>query len=121
MFDVAHNPAAAAQFHATLVEWPEAASTVAVFGAMMDKDIATVLVPFVDQVDRWFLAPLDSERSATTQELQRVLTALGADAVTACADVRAATLAARRANTERILVFGSFYTVGPAMTTVGLY
>ena len=123
IFDVAHNPAAAARLQQVLEGLERATNTFAVFGAMLDKDLAGVLVHFRATVDRWFIAVLDSERSATTEVLAAVLARQGAQFVETAPDIAAAAQAARDSAHpgDRVIVFGSFYTVGPAMAALGLY
>lgn len=123
LFDVAHNPAAARAFERALAELPHAERTGAVFAAMADKDLAGVLGGFVGQVDRWFVGPVDSPRTATADALLELLDALGARDAAAYADPAAATRAAEAwaRPGDRVIVFGSFYTVGPAMAALGLY
>lgn len=123
VFDVAHNPAAAKVFRSSVDHLPPAERTFAVFAAMHDKDIAGVLEHFAPIVEHWFLARADDKRGAPVEDLVRVLAGLGSDRVEACADIGAACVAAanRTQPGDRVLVFGSFYTVGPAMTALGLY
>jgi dihydrofolate synthase/folylpolyglutamate synthase len=123
VFDVAHNPAAAARLHAALEQLPRAPRTLAVFGAMSDKDLASVLRPFIADVAEWHLAPVGSERGASTEQLSAVLDELEARGVRAHADVALACAAARASAKprERVLAFGSFYLVGPAMAALQLY
>ncbi len=123
LFDVAHNPAAAARYRAAVDALPRPPRTLAVFGAMNDKDLHGVLGPFVADVAHWFVSDVDSERTATPAELEAALAELGAAEVTVHNGIAAATLAARAAARagERVLVFGSFYSVGPAMAALGIY
>jgi dihydrofolate synthase/folylpolyglutamate synthase len=123
VFDVAHNPAAAAGLHYAVEQLPRAPRTLAVFGAMSDKDLASVLQPFVSAVAEWHLAPVGSERGASVAQLRAVLEDLDARGVREHADVARACAAARAGASprERVLAFGSFYLVGPAMTALGLY
>jgi len=121
IFDVAHNRASAAQLFAALSSLAPVGRTVAVFGAMRDKDLESVVQPFIPVVDTWYLGAIDSDRGASPEELARVLDRLGARRIERFADVAAAAQAARTAPVDRILAFGSFYTVGPAMQAVGLY
>jgi len=123
IFDVAHNPAAAARFSSYIAALPAASRTIAVFGAMLDKDLEGVLEPFVRGVDAWYVGPVDSERSASSKQLKDCLSVLGAQSITQSADISTASAAAREVVQpgERVLVFGSFYTVGPAMASLGLY
>ncbi|HEU4616967.1 MAG TPA: bifunctional tetrahydrofolate synthase/dihydrofolate synthase [Gammaproteobacteria bacterium] len=124
IFDVAHNPAAARILRETLDRRPPAKRTLAVFGAMHDKDHGGVLAHFVREVEHWYVAQVDSERGASAASLAEQIVSAGArgeitthdDVAAACA---AAAQAARRG--DRVLVFGSFYTVGPAMAALRLY
>jgi dihydrofolate synthase/folylpolyglutamate synthase len=123
LFDVAHNPAAANVLAASLATLPRAKRTFAVFAGMRDKDLPGVFAPFVAQVERWFVTQANAERGATGAELRDLLAACGARSSETAADVAAACAAARVAATrgDRVLVFGSFHTVGSATAALGLY
>jgi dihydrofolate synthase/folylpolyglutamate synthase len=91
--------------------------THAVFGAMRDKDLAGVLKPIAPLVDAWYLADLPIARAARADELRPVAEAASAGrqvALSTHADPAAALAAALAAAdpADRIVVFGSFYTVG---------
>ena len=120
-FDVAHNEAAAKRFAEGLVAEPNVTQRAAVFGAMRDKTLDTVVAPFLDSVDVWLVAPIDSDRTARAEDIRALLEAAGARRVVEFADIAAATQAARDGGFPQVLVFGSFYTVGPAMQTLGIY
>ncbi|HEX5421833.1 MAG TPA: bifunctional tetrahydrofolate synthase/dihydrofolate synthase [Gammaproteobacteria bacterium] len=123
IFDVAHNPAAARVLRRSLDERPAPARTLAVYGAMHDKDIAGVLRQFAQLVAEWHVAHVDAERGASLATLLEQAVALGRGGVQGHADVAAACAAADASARpgDRVLVFGSFYTVGPAMAALGLY
>jgi dihydrofolate synthase/folylpolyglutamate synthase len=123
IFDVAHNPAAAAILAASLSRLPSAPRTLAVFAAMRDKDLAGVIAPLVPSVDAWFVTQADAERGASGEQLREVLAAAGARSIEVASDVVAATAAARAAAQQRarVIVFGSFVTVGAAADALGLY
>lgn len=121
VFDVAHNPAAARLFREALTGLAPVQRTIAVFGAMDDKDIAAVIRPFLPLVAAWFVGGIDSERGAKPEALAALLRREGAGEVSPHDDVAAAARAARTASADRVLAFGSFYTVGPAMQAVGIY
>jgi dihydrofolate synthase/folylpolyglutamate synthase len=123
IFDVAHNPAAAALFAASLARLPRAPRTLAVFAAMRDKDLAGVITPLAPSVDTWFVAQANAERGATGDELRDVLAAAGARSIEVAADVATSTASARAAAQlgSRVIVFGSFVTVGAAAEALGLY
>lgn len=123
IFDVAHNPAAANCLRRELDGLPPVRRTVAVFAAMRDKELERLVGPFTAEVERWFVAPVDSERSASPDALANLLRSLGSGRVEMQNDVASACLSARACVRpgDRALVFGSFYTVGPAMAALGLY
>lgn len=122
VLDVAHNPHAVAALTANLDAMGYFPVTHAVFGAMADKDLAAMLARIGPLVDCWYFTDLPTPRSETAQALlqkwQTVkLLATGARrevAASVHAHPRAALEAAlgRAAPADRIVVFGSFYTVG---------
>jgi dihydrofolate synthase / folylpolyglutamate synthase len=123
VFDVGHNPAAAQILHGSLSRLPAARRTFAVFAAMRDKDLAGVVAPFAALADGWFVAQGNADRGATGAELRAVVEGVGGRGVEVCPSVEAACVAARAraAPGDRVLVFGSFVTVGAATTALGLY
>jgi dihydrofolate synthase/folylpolyglutamate synthase len=122
VFDVAHNPAAARILRSSLARLPRR-RTLAVFAAMRDKDLAGVLEPFVDLIEQWFVTQASPDRGATGAELRDTLAAAGGRAISVAANVPAACAAARAAARpgDRVVVFGSFVTVGAATEALGLY
>jgi dihydrofolate synthase/folylpolyglutamate synthase len=115
VLDVAHNPQAARALAMTLRQQPVAGRTLAVFAMLRDKDIAACAQAMSPLVDGWHVAGLSAERGATAEELVQALASAGVRApVQAHADVSAAYVAAlAEANeADRIVVFGSFHTVG---------
>jgi dihydrofolate synthase/folylpolyglutamate synthase len=120
VLDVAHNVPAADVLRANLARLPRS-RTLAVCGVLGDKDIAGVLRSTSPVVDAWVLAELQGSRAVSTRELASHLPA-GAKIVTHAADVAAACHAARAAASpgDRIVVFGSFLTVGPALEFLGI-
>ena len=121
VLDVAHNPHAVAALTANLDAMGYYPCTHAVLGAMADKDLATMLARVGPLVDKWYFCDLPSPRAATAQQLATVLGALGSATaqgqvgkVSLFADPQQALVAAVAAAdpTDRIVVFGSFLTVG---------
>ncbi|MGL6156270.1 MAG: bifunctional tetrahydrofolate synthase/dihydrofolate synthase [Ralstonia mannitolilytica] len=118
ILDVAHNPHAAAALGQTLENMGFFRYTYAVFGAMQDKDIAGVLGHMLDKVDHWCLTDLPPPRAASAQSLAAALADAGFRAgkdtsVSTFSDPATAYRNAMERATEddRIVVFGSFYTV----------
>ncbi len=117
VLDVAHNPHSVAALAANLDAMGFYPTTHAVFGAMADKDLDSMLKKLLPLVDAWYFTDLPLPRASTAQQLAADWAALNTRK-----DVRssvhetpqkaldAAILAADP--TDRILVFGSFYTVG---------
>lgn len=117
VLDVAHNPHSVAALAANLDAMGFFPTTHAVFGAMGDKDLAPMLAKIGPLVDRWYFTDLPTPRAASAQDLlQRWQAVPGRREVPASTHtspedaLRAAVAAAEPA--DRILVFGSFYTVG---------
>jgi len=124
VLDVAHNPHASATLAQNLGNMGFHRYTYAVFGIMEDKDIDGVLAPMAGLIDHWCIADLPSPRSAERAELAQKLEALrpagakeGDFSVTAFADPGAAfaNAVSRAEENDRIVVFGSFYTVAGVM------
>lgn len=125
ILDVAHNPHAASALAQNLGNMGFHPYTYAVFGVMQDKDIAGVIAPMAQYVDHWCIAELPSPRSAHTAELAETIAAMmppdakpGERSVTAFSDPAKAFANAmsRAGENDRIVVFGSFYTVAGVMT-----
>ncbi|WP_296948256.1 bifunctional tetrahydrofolate synthase/dihydrofolate synthase [uncultured Massilia sp.] len=124
VLDVAHNPHAAATLAQNLGNMGFHRFTYAVFGIMQDKDIDAVVDQLAPHVDHWCLAALPSPRSADVAALAAKIAAkrpAGAApdefSVQGFADPAAAFADAtsRAGQDDRIVVFGSFYTVAGVM------
>jgi dihydrofolate synthase/folylpolyglutamate synthase len=112
VLDVAHNPQSVGALAANLDAMGFFPRTHAVFGAMRDKDIAGLLPRIRPLIDVWHLCDLPTARAAKADELAAIL---GADPETHCHASPAEALRAAAATadpTDRIVVFGSFFTVG---------
>jgi dihydrofolate synthase / folylpolyglutamate synthase len=122
IFDVGHNPAAAQALEHSVRQLPAAARTWIVFAAMRDKDLAGVVQPFA-AADGWFVAQASVDRGATGAELAALLESLGAQQVHVAEDIAGACARARAAarSGDRVIVYGSFHTVGAAMEALRLY
>ncbi|WP_429951035.1 bifunctional tetrahydrofolate synthase/dihydrofolate synthase [Comamonas sediminis] len=121
VLDVAHNPHAIAALTANLDAMGYFPTTHAVFGAMHDKDLTPMLRKVGPLVDRWYFCDLPTDRAEEAVDLQskwnavHLLSDQRREVATACyPDPMAAFQAAVEAAgpADRIVVFGSFYTVG---------
>lgn len=116
VLDVAHNPQAAAVLAANLARLPCAGATHVVIGMLRDKNHAAVLQALSGAVDHWYLSSLDGERGAAAAQLAAALPA--GRAAAGSHDTVAGALAAATAAAvpgDRIVVTGSFVTVGAAL------
>jgi dihydrofolate synthase / folylpolyglutamate synthase len=118
VLDVAHNPHAAMVLEDALGSMGFYDNTLAVFGMLQDKDIDGVIDIIKGRIDRWFVATLPGDRGATAQQLFDKLEARGlGDRVKRFSGVESAFKTARgeAGQNDRILVFGSFYTVADVL------
>ena len=113
VLDVGHNPQAAAVLADNLSDMGPCAGTWAVFGMLRDKDIAGVVSLLAKRIDHWLVCTLPPPRGARAAELAQALRQAGVDAVREFENPAAAYAAARgeAAESDRIIVFGSFHTV----------
>ena len=125
VLDVAHNPHSVAALTANLDAMGYFPTTHAVFGAMSDKELAPMLLKIGTVIDRWYFTDLPTERAETAANLQQKWNAVQMVAGGTRREVPtslhespqvaldAAVQAADPA--DRIVVFGSFYTVGEVL------
>jgi dihydrofolate synthase/folylpolyglutamate synthase len=117
ILDVAHNPHAARSLAQNLAALPPA-HTFAVFAMLKDKDMAGVARALKDRIDVWLVADINHPRGATAAQLAQVLRDAKARGeiqvfATAAEAWRHACKAA--SEDDRIITFGSFYTVADVM------
>ena len=123
ILDVAHNPHAAATLAVNLDQMGFFPRTHVVWGAMADKDMAGMVEKLLPLVDAWHCCDLPTPRAASAQQLADLVSALQAQpgaairpkaTVSTHPDPMAALHAAlaQADPADRILVFGSFFTVG---------
>ncbi|WP_118181507.1 bifunctional tetrahydrofolate synthase/dihydrofolate synthase [Paraburkholderia phosphatilytica] len=122
ILDVGHNPHAAAVLAQNLGNMGYFPFTYAVFGSMRDKDIAGVLAHVKGEIDHWCVTDLPTPRAASAEALEGLLRDAG---VTDGADSSVTRFESpaeafqdalkRASDNDRIVVFGSFYTVAGVM------
>lgn len=116
IFDVAHNPQATSYLAEQLRALPIKGRTLAVVGILKDKDIANVVANVVPIVDQWYVGDLDVKRGARGDQISAELSTQG---VKNCYNFASVLEALMQAISEccaqdRLLIFGSFYTVAIA-------
>jgi dihydrofolate synthase / folylpolyglutamate synthase len=117
ILDVAHNPAAARALAAQLAAKKSGGRTIAVCGVLADKDIEGIVTELQGSFDAWVIVGLHGARALTPDALAARVRATGANVEAVAADVVAGCQAADALAQpgDRVVVFGSFLTVGPAL------
>jgi dihydrofolate synthase / folylpolyglutamate synthase len=120
--DVAHNPQAALSLSESLkkidLNSNYQTNWIAVFAMLADKDIASVVNLLKNQVDVWYLAAIDHPRAASVAMLKSILLENGVSApILTFSKVEDALLIAykKMAKNDKIIIFGSFFTVAAAL------
>ena len=117
VLDVAHNPHSVAALTENLDAMGFYPCTHAVFGAMADKDLAPMLARIGPLIDKWYFTDLPTPRAAAGTDLQTRWQAVNrrpdASAQAFGSPEQALQAAVAAADpADRIVAFGSFYTVG---------
>jgi dihydrofolate synthase/folylpolyglutamate synthase len=121
--DVGHNPQAARALAEWLATAPATGRTFAIFAALGDKDVGGVVDAIAPRIDAWFLAGLEdagprgTSVDAFAERLRDTPAATGARHATVAQALQAAREAASPG--DRVLAFGSFFTVAAAITALG--
>ncbi len=123
ILDVAHNPQAAVSLANNLKNNPCKGRTLGVFAMLADKDIAQVVRALLPHISLWYLADNHNVRGATSQDLVTYLRLESENGLTKQFDcvadaLRSACIEADK--NDRIIVFGSFYTVADAIDVLNI-
>ena len=111
ILDVAHNPAAVEALVETLSENP--VETVAIFSALIDKDIVDMIELASGSIKHWFLVPIKAERSIELNALKDKFA--NSDSTTVCLNMsNAIEQSFELEEADRVVIFGSFYTIADA-------
>ena len=87
--------------------------TVAIFSALADKNIDDMIELASSNIKHWFLVPLSAERSIQIEVLEDKFD--DPQETTVCVSMASAIeLALAMKEMQRIVIFGSFYTVADA-------
>ena len=122
VLDVAHNPHAAATLARNLDQMGFFPRTFAVYGSMRDKDVDAILARLAPLVDAWHFTDLPTARAMSAADLLERHRRLGlagpgpVGSTTHSSPALALAAALESADpADRIIVFGSFQTVGGVM------
>ncbi|MFA6037182.1 MAG: folylpolyglutamate synthase/dihydrofolate synthase family protein [Legionellales bacterium] len=113
IFDVAHNPAGLKKLAQRLHIERQSGKILLVISMFKDKDLLNGFNEIKNCVDEWYVAPINSPRAASLEQLKSVLDELEIKHVHYAKDLPTAySEAIYAANTQDTLVVaGSFYTV----------
>ena len=120
ILDVAHNPAAGEWLQTTLQQTPCSGQTLAVVGMLADKDIKNTLQSLISSIDHWYVGGLRCTRGASAEQIAEPLKRLNAKNANSIHLFDTISMAyqqamASAAVNDRIIVFGSFYTIAEVM------
>ena len=123
--DVAHNPHAAVSLAdnlaSTSTNSSSSGNTIAIFAMLADKDIQGVVKAVLPFIHSWHVANINNERGASADTLINILSKLVQKKdIYAYVDVPSALRSVCKiaGKNDRIIVFGSFFTVADAIATV---
>jgi len=111
ILDVAHNEQAAAALAENLAVSGFAPETFAVCGMLRDKDVGAVLRTLAPRITRWHLASLPGPRAASAEDLGKFVSGEKFESPSAAF----AAALERAGEGDKIVVFGSFLTVGEVL------
>jgi dihydrofolate synthase/folylpolyglutamate synthase len=115
ILDVAHNPAAVQTLVDTLSD--SAMETVAIFSALADKNIDDMIELASSNIKHWFLVPITAERSIQMEILKDKFG--DSQEITVCTSMASAIeQALALKEIQRVVIFGSFYTVADASVII---
>ncbi|MBF8268606.1 MAG: hypothetical protein HW386_315 [Gammaproteobacteria bacterium] len=118
ILDVAHNPQAAGVLARNLAEHVSAGKTHMIIGMLEDKDHRGVIEALSMVVDHWYVVSLTQARGTDGQVLVDILDKIGNSRVAGVftsVDAAMDTARGRAGIGDRVVVTGSFLTVGAAM------
>jgi dihydrofolate synthase / folylpolyglutamate synthase len=123
LLDVAHNAMSASVLAAHLATLSQR-RTLAIIGVMADKDLDSMVSALRPQVMAWLAVDLPSARALSALQLSARLRAAGVLVMAAPPQLSSAFDHAEQlcitGKFDRVLVFGSFLTVGPALEWLAL-
>lgn len=121
VLDVAHNPAAAAHLVSQLSSCPVEGRTFALVAMMSDKDAKGIIEPLAEAFDGWFLGDLsDNPRAKKASDLEDIIGSYTLSPVARSGTIREAfyRVQALMEKADRLVVFGSFFTVAEVMILI---
>jgi dihydrofolate synthase / folylpolyglutamate synthase len=128
ILDIAHNEPAARVLAAHLKERPLPGAgagggrTFAVAGVLADKDAAGIAAALAPLIDHWIACALPGARGGSAASLaERLHLRRGEFTLADSVEAGCATARALARPGDRVVVFGSFHSVGPALEWLRIY
>jgi dihydrofolate synthase/folylpolyglutamate synthase len=121
ILDVAHNPQAAQSLSRNLKAHAVSGKTIAIFSILRDKDIWGVIEALSNDIDSWYIAKIQNERAADIEMMSRAIREVNPPShLVSFKNIQEAYQFASKEVTrnDRIIVFGSFYTVADIMKLI---
>lgn len=121
LLDVAHNPQSANALAESLTQNDETFE-VAIFSALADKDILPMLKPLASKAESWLVADLNVPRAQSVEGLTALLAEANVQTtkIQALDSIGSAVASVKDQDVQRVLVFGSFFTVSQALETLNV-
>jgi dihydrofolate synthase/folylpolyglutamate synthase len=118
VFDVAHNAAAATALASALTSVESSGTTIVVLGMLDDKDVAGVVTALAGKVAAWIAVTAGHPRAIPAAELARQVANVTGHACLIADSIESGLVTADEmaGNDDLIVVTGSFYVVGAALT-----
>lgn len=122
ILDVAHNPQGAKVLKETLQQQPCEGETFVLVGMLNNKDIYNSLKEMLPVVDHWNVVSLTGERGENAMVLENHLKTLGVSNIQTYSNVWNGyqNLLLTLKPLDRLVIFGSFLTVGAILERIGL-
>jgi len=113
IFDVAHNEASALLLAEKIKQTGHKGKTYAVFSVLADKDCGAIVRAMAKLIDEWHVLPLQCPRAEKTEKIVHQIKALFDQPCYNHVDLSSMwnTLREKLHPQDRVVVFGSFYTV----------
>lgn len=119
IFDVAHNRGAADVLAQTLDDDEDMREITCIAGVLSDKIVADIIEPLLPFVDQWIAVAAEGPRGIPAGELAAAIANLSGKPCLIAASIEQACDEADIDSGSPVLVTGSFFTVGPALTWLG--
>ena len=116
--DVAHNPESANNLANNFMEAKLDGITTAIFSVFEDKDVLSIIQPFINVIDKWYIAELSSDRALSCEGIEEALkSVMPTVTVEKFPTVRHAYKEALKNahDNDNILMFGSFLVISESI------